>query len=161
MLTVEFVKDLFEYKNGVLIWKNPSKYKRRLIGHAVTGKDGKGYIRVGIKGKRYSVHRVIYFIHYNIWPDYVDHINANKLDNRIENLRSCSNTENSYNAKLSKSNKSGFKGICWSKQRKKWHVQITAGGKRVVSKYFENIKDAKDCVAIERATIHGEFARNL
>lgn len=54
----------------------------------------------------------------------VDHINHNTLDNRRENLRFVSNTENQYNQKISKKNTSGYKGVSWSKNNKKWQAYI-------------------------------------
>jgi len=158
-LTHEQLNHLFYYKDGTLFWKNPSKYVSRFKDFPITSLDSKGYLRVGINGTRYAVHRIIYFMHYGYLPDYVDHINNEKIDNRIENLRPCSNRENSYNAGLSKANKSGIKGVCWNKSIKKWHVQITVNGKRAVSKYFKCIEEARFYVKNKRILLHGEFSR--
>lgn len=160
MVTQDLVRKKFEYEGGKLLWKDPSKYKPSLVGKAVNSLDSKGYLRVGFGGKRHAVHRIIFLYHKGYLPDYVDHINADKLDNRIENLRGCTNEENSYNSKLSKANTSGVKGVSWSGQSKKWHVQISSGGRRVFSKMFDTIGEAKESAGEARARIHGDFARD-
>ncbi len=160
MLTQELVKDLFDYEDGDLIWRNPLKHKSQMKGKKVTSVCSKGYIRVGIKGCRFAAHRVIFLYHKGYLPTHIDHINTNKKDNRIENLRACDNTTNSYNSKLSKANTSGVKGVSWSADRKMWHVQITSKGVRVVSELFKDISTAKDFAQTERVKFHGDIARD-
>jgi hypothetical protein len=61
----------------------------------------------------------------------VDHINGNKLDNRRENLRLCSNSENLCNRGKQKNNTSGYKGVTWNKNNKNWMAQINVLGKYI------------------------------
>lgn len=67
-----------------------------------------------------------------------DHKNGNKLDNRISNLRICSQEFNNKNVSLRKDNTSGYKGVSWSKQYNKWRVQINIKNKRVIVGYYNN-----------------------
>lgn len=88
----------------------------------------------------------------------VDHLNGNTLDNRKYNLRNCTHSENIRNQKLSIKNTSGYKGVSWSINKKKWVVQIQCENKKIFIGYFINSIDA--AIAFNEAAIkyHGEFA---
>jgi len=88
----------------------------------------------------------------------IDHKNGNGLDNRRENLRFCTNTENSRNQGLTKRNKTGFKGVSWSKTRKGFMAQISCDRKVKMLGVFDcpfKAARAYDAAALE---LHGEFA---
>lgn len=72
----------------------------------------------------------------------VDHINRNKLDNRKENLRICTQSQNCFNSKLSKNNKSGFQGVSWLKCANKWHARIMVNRKTIYLGIFSELEDA-------------------
>lgn len=74
----------------------------------------------------------------------VDHINHDTLDNRKNNLRLATTSENQQNRESCQSNsKSGIRGVCWDKQRRKWKCHIKLNGKKVYAKFFDNIEDAE------------------
>ena len=79
-------------------------------------------------GKLVSMHREILGAKDG---EYVDHINGDSLDNRRRNLRICTNAENGRNSKISKANKSGYKGVGWNSQRKLWRAKITVNRKSI------------------------------
>ena len=81
-------------------------------------------------------------MHHGYMPDQVDHINRNKKDNRIENLRECTTHENMCNQGLRKNNKSGCKGVHFNKGKQAWEASITHKGSRDHLGSFKNIKDA-------------------
>ena len=96
-------------------------------------KDGKivgtptkyGHLKVGINNKSYLVHRIAYCMYYGYWPENdIDHINRIPSDNRICNLREVSRSCNLKNAKISSKNRSGIKGISWTKKSQRWRVSI-------------------------------------
>jgi len=97
MITAENVKDLFDYRDGKLFWTDKIYHKSRAgteAGHLNTD----GYIRVGYKGKVRQLHRVVWLWHTGEWPQGdCDHINGDRQDNRIENLRDVSRQENIKN----------------------------------------------------------------
>ena len=89
---------------------------------------------------------------------YVDHINGNGLDNRKENLRICTNAQNARNRRMSKRNTSGYRGVTWHKQTKKWVAQIHVNYKNHYLGLFENKEDAAEARRLKAIELHGEFA---
>ena len=81
----------------------------------------------------------------------VDHINRNGLDNRRENLRIVTPTQNNYNQKIRSDNKSGYRGIWWSGERRKWIVEIWNKKKKY---YFGGYKDINDAISIKNTNFH-------
>jgi hypothetical protein len=89
----------------------------------------------------------------------VDHIDGNGLNNSRSNLRFATNQQNQFNRKIAKNNKSGHKGICWSKDRNKWKASIFINGKRVWEQYFSDIGEAVKAYRDVGLKFHGEFFR--
>ena len=89
----------------------------------------------------------------------VDHINGDGLDNRRDNLRVASPSENSRNQRRKSSNKSGFKGVCWHKYTKKWTARITVEGKQKSLGYFDTPEDAYEAYCKEAIEKYGKYAR--
>jgi hypothetical protein len=153
---IEELNRLFEYQNGILCWR--IRLGRASPGSKVGSANGEGYLTVGINYKRYLVHRIIWVMHGNEPVPIIDHINNNKLDNRIENLRAADDIINTRNAKLRCDSTSGIKGVSWNKRERKWVGQVWHLGKLYRTKMF---KDKKECAAKVRELrekLHGEFA---
>ena len=113
MLTQTKVRELFDYNHqtGELTWKVRLATHIN-IGDVAGSPDRQGYLHVGIKGKRYKNHRLIFLYHNGYLPENeVDHIDRDIANNRIENLRELSKSCNLRNSKLYASNKSGIKGV--------------------------------------------------
>ena len=112
----EDIGDYLRYENGKLFWtKEPSNHVK--IGYEAKAINNKGYKIVGFKGTNYLVHRVAWFLAKGEQPPKeIDHINNDKLDNRIENLRGVTRNQNQHNSKIYKNNKSGVKGVYWLKK---------------------------------------------
>ena len=87
----------------------------------------------------------------------VDHIDSNKLNKTISNLRWCDLSENQYNRKLNKNSISGVKGVIWVKRENKWRSRITFKGKEINLGYFDNIEDAKLVRQKKAAELFKEF----
>lgn len=90
---------------------------------------------------------------------YVDHIHGDRMDNRKSQLRFCTNQQNNCNKGKYKNNKSGFKGVFWSKSLCKWTAQICVNGKRIHLGYFADIIESASAYATAAEEYHGEFAR--
>jgi len=103
----------------------------------------RGYIRLRIKRKLYSAHRLAWLYFYCHYPkNQIDHINGIRTDNRIENLRDVTHQENHRNEKLRSTNKSGRVGVFLCKERSKWLASITVDGKQISLGYFKELEDA-------------------
>ena len=86
-LTQDLVRALFNYRDGNLYWKISKSYRIK-IGNLAGRINKQGYRSVGINNKEYRYHRLIYLYHYGYLPKFIDHIDGNKLNNNIDNLRS-------------------------------------------------------------------------
>lgn len=125
-MTQEEALHHFEYRDGVLIYKNRVLRSNKIsIGDKVGWERPEGYLKFNFKGKSHYAHRVIYLMHHGVYPYEVDHIDGDKRNNRIENLRAACRSENASNVKMWSSNKSGYKGVFWNTQAGKWQAKIT------------------------------------
>jgi hypothetical protein len=88
----------------------------------------------------------------------VDHINGDSLDNRKSNLRTCSHQQNMHNKRIQINNKSGYKGVCWDKLRKKWKVTISLNDKTINLGRFDDITEAAKTYDEKAKELFGEFA---
>lgn len=168
----EYLDECFIYnkKNGKIYWKKRpryhflsnqsfinfnSKYPLKEAGN----KTNDGYLTVNLnRTNKYSVHRIIFKMIYRCDPEYIiDHINGNKLDNRIENLREANDCQNSWNKSVHKNNTSGFKNI--RSVRNKWRAEVTVNKKYFHLGYFVNIDQAKLAVFNFKESYHGEYLR--
>ncbi len=128
---------------------------------AFTANDGKGY-RVGnIFNKKHKAHRVVWAMETGAWPSHqIDHVNGNKTDNRLKNLREATNAENSRNRGANSNNRSGAKGVSWSKQKSKWVATIWTNGKLKTLGHFHDVEEAAAAYAKGSTAIHGSFGRS-
>ena len=158
-LTQEYLNSLFYYKDGNL-YSKIDRYK------TILKKDTlikcylqSGYLRTCINYKSYRVHRLIFMMHYGYMPNQIDHINGIKDDNRIENLREVTHTQNQLNKGIQKNNTSGIKNVVF--EENKWRVRLTVNGKLKSFGCYSDIELA-DLVATEaRDKYHKEFARHF
>ncbi len=124
-----------------------------------------GYRAIGIRvDKRFTLikcHRLAWFFVYGELPESIDHINGDKLDNSISNLRSCNHKENSRNRKTPKNNTSGYKGVYWSKPHKKWGASIGYNRKTYHLGFFDCPKEASEVYKLKAMKLFGEFYNEL
>ena len=162
----ERLHELFEYKDGELRYKNDlydSKGRKTKIvsGTRAGGLHPLGYRKMRVDGKMYFEHRIIWQMFKNNDCDFViDHINNKRDDNRIENLRLSSCSENNQNTKLRKDNTSGVKGVTWNERDRRWTASISINGKRKSLGNFKDISLAKEFIQLARDMIHGNFANH-
>lgn len=124
-LTQRKALDLFRYdpETGYLHWR-VDVGKKIKAGRRAGSVHGRGYINVGVNGRTYRAHRLIWLMEHSEWPDQIDHINHIRHDNRLENLRSVETVDNNQNAKRRSDNQSGVTGVHWCKKQGKWFAFI-------------------------------------
>lgn len=111
---------------------------------ALTSPDGAGYLQGNIFERRYRAHRVAWAVFHGVWPtNQIDHINGNRADNKIVNLRDVPPLLNLRNSKRPTHNRSGVSGVAWDATRGKWHAYIGVGGKTVSLGRFIEFSSAK------------------
>jgi len=159
MLTKEFANELFDYSNGNLYWKKKTNTKT-IIGSLAGTKHSKGYWHIAIHRKQYLAHRIIFLYHHGYLPEFIDHIDGNKLNNKIENLREATKAQNLWNSKINSNNKTGFKNVFWDKQRRKWKVIIKQNKLSHYVGCFDNLDEANQQATQKRLLVHKNFARN-
>lgn len=136
MITQSELKKLLHYdpETGIFI---------RIKSKSIAGYYSNGYKKLKIKGKEYFCHRVAWlYMTGNMPKDCIDHINRIKDDNRFVNLRECTRQQNNLNVSLKANNKSGYKGVSWSKTSKKWKATGYLNKKSIHLGFFENPNDA-------------------
>lgn len=160
---VEELRENFRYnpETGELwrLWKSRRR-KGDLEARICGSLNAKGYRITMFKGNRIKVHRLVWALVHGEWPpDCLDHINGNRADNRIENLRVVTNYQNSLNAKT-RVGVSGVKGVTWDKRKRKWDAVIRANGKKNRVGRFKSLEDAVIAMRLARERLHGEYANH-
>lgn len=148
--------DLFDYDEeaGWLVWRERprSDFQSEAIWKTINSRQaGKragytcpssGYVQIGIDGRLYRAHRLIWMRQFGYWPVQIDHINHDRADNRLDNLQASSDAANRKNQTLSKRNSSGAVGVYWYARKSQWQAYISAGKKRYHLGYFSSKDDA-------------------
>lgn len=148
MITQDKLKSLFTYnkETGVILWNSRERinfktqrsfntWNSRFYNKQAGNKCSDGYIRIRIDSKAYLSHRLIWLLIYGFEPEQIDHINGNKSDNRLCNLRNVNHTDNLRNCPISKNNSSGIIGVSFNSRDSKWLVQIGSHGKTITIGY--------------------------
>ena len=155
-LTKELLESLFHYIDGSLIRKTGRVGDIGSVAGCIH--RGTGYVHVKIDHKAYKLHRLVFLLHHGYLPEIVDHIDGNKANNRIENLRGATKSQNSMNQKIRSTNTSSVKGVSWHKVNKKWKVALCKNYKSYYYGTYED-KELADLVAVEATEIlHGNFS---
>jgi len=137
-----------------------AQWNSRLAGkEAFTSDGGSGYLVGHIFDRRHSAHRIIWAMHTGAWPDkHIDHVDGDPSNNRIENLREATHTENAWNRGAQENNTSGYKGVYWHKHKQKWVARIYKNRKQHHLGYFTCPKEAHAAYCKAAKELHGEYA---
>jgi len=135
-LTQKEVKEIFYYENGELFWRETGSGRIREKAGCQHKRDK--YIVIYVRGRQYQAHRLIWLYHHGYLPEpEIDHINRNRTDNRIENLRQVSVVCNQRNRGNPQNNCSGIKGVWQEKKSQIWRAGIRVNGKQCVLGSFQ------------------------
>lgn len=147
------IKEIFSYDPITGIVEDKSE----IFSFSLIHPNGKKYLRTTIGNKQFLAHRIAWFIYYGEWPSkHIDHINGNGIDNRINNLREVSCSENQKNRRLSSNNKTGLTGVFFNKNA--FVAQIKSNGNQYYLGRFSNFFDA--CCARKSADNKFKFHPN-
>ena len=147
--------DLFEYADGKLFWRINRGCVHAGDEAGALAPNGRLYVQA--YGKKHLVHRVIWFLHHNEVPEFLDHIDGNPLNNKIENLRQATKAQNAMNRKVRADSLTGVKGIM--KKGKKFGASIYLNNKPVYLGTFETAELAKAAYAQAANANFKEYAR--
>ena len=144
---LEELKEFLDYNpdTGIFTWKKQVALNITVGQKAGVMNSWTYYTQIAFKGIEYRAHRLAYYMHHGIDPleKLVDHIDGDKSNNKINNLRLASKSENGRNrVNLPSNNTSGVIGVCWDKKAKKWKAYIMINGKTKHLGYFINKEDA-------------------
>lgn len=145
-----YCKFIYNPETGIL-------YSRHLK-RPISAKTTCGYTCVYVGAKRFQGHRVAWLLHYGEWPkSHIDHINGDRSDNRIANLRECSHQQNIQNRPAFKNNKLGVKGVSMFKNL--YRAQLWHNGCFVLRKDFSTLEDASAAYQAKAQEVFGEWHR--
>jgi hypothetical protein len=154
---------LYDPITGLFVWR----YSRsgRVKQYEPAGIiDARGYRAIGFKGRLYAAHRLAWLYMYGRWPkEEIDHINMDRADNRINNLREATRSQNLHNGRARKQNTHGTKGITKHKYKGKftgkWTAQISRNKIHHYLGIFNSAADAHKAYCEAAEEFYGQFAR--
>jgi len=163
-LTPARLREVLHYdsKYGEFWWLvrcgNYKALDRAAAGSNLTGEQR--YVYVRIDGYSYAAHRLAWLYYYGEWPKVaLDHINGNRRDNRIENLREATSAQNNWNRSTPRDNTSGHKGVYWDKHMGAWRVLIHVNYKKIYVGCSHNLGEAVEMRAAAERKYYGEFSK--
>lgn len=135
---------------GDLFWRlrNPSDrcgryFNTRFGGKKISYNNGSGYLKFRYNGRLFYAHRIAWLLHYGYNPKHqIDHIDGDRSNNRISNLRPATDGINRRNMKLRSNNTSGINGVYWHKQCNKWNARVKVNGKDLSLGLFDTLEEA-------------------
>lgn len=149
--------DLFDIdlEAGTFRWRVKTGGRVK-VGEVAGNKDRGGYLNLMVRGRRYGLHRLMWLAAHGSFPEFdIDHINGDKADNRLSNLRGATRSQNLANLKrMHPKNTSGVRGVFWNSQKAKW--QAKHGQSKHIG-FFASIEEARAAYDAFSYAAHGEF----
>lgn len=171
-ITAEQVRAMLEYNEntGEFRWKprtpdmfedgnqgraaNAKAWNTKLSGKIAGVRCGNGYTAIAIKNKKYYAHRLAILMVTGKWPNHqVDHVNGDRSDNRLCNIREASQYENMQNCTFS-TNNSGYTGVSFKAKTIRWIAQINAYGKQIYLGSFKTKEEAAKAYLKAKSKLH-------
>ncbi len=148
---------LYNKETGIFRWPDGTgKFGGMVAGH----RNSRGYIQIRVNYKLYYAHRLAWMVCHGEWPEcQIDHIDGDKSNNKISNLRLATNSQNQANIPRKSSNTSGMKGVSWSRRHGKWEARTEINNVIQFLGYFDDICDAKNAYDAAHKKNFGDFSR--
>jgi hypothetical protein len=170
--TQDYLREAFSYNNetGELVWRERplhhfknerdwksfnSQFAEKIAGCIST----KGYRQIAIGDIPHLAHRLVWVLCNGTIPAdlQIDHVNNDRADNHLNNLRLATSQQNHFNAGKRSNNRSGFTGVSWHKPSRKWIAAIRINGKKKYLGIFKTAESAAACYATAAIAHHGKF----
>lgn len=160
-LTAARLRELFNYdpETGFFYCKKRRTGSPTTIGDRVGGLNSIGYVQLRVDNNVYLCHRLAWLYVYGTQAKEIDHIDGDRANNRLSNLRLTTSSQNKANRGRQKNNSSGYKGVCWDKKNKKWCAHIMVSRRNVWLGRHSTALEAHEAYKREAVKIYGEFAR--
>lgn len=159
MISQSRLKELLIYSSetGQFVWA--AKRKKHAAGSVAGSFSSKGYWRIKLDSVEYAAHRLAWLYVFGFFPAFeLDHINQNKTDNRIGNLREASRAQNQANISHYRTNTTGARGVTWHKSAKAYQAGIKKHGRSFHLGLFKTVAEASEAYIRASKEIHGEFS---
>jgi hypothetical protein len=153
-ISQERVLELFDYDDGKLFHKSNNEPAKIYV------TKGHRYARIKFDKQEFKLHRIIFLYHKGYLPDIIDHINGDRYDNQIENLREANTYQNRQNSRIYSTSKSGVKNVYWCKKMNKWKVIMNINGETHIFGYYVDIEEAKQVATSMRDKYFKDFANH-
>lgn len=145
-------------ETGVFTWK-----VRRCgvtLGQVAGSVDkGHRYARIKVSETLYLAHRLAWFYTHGVWPkNELDHIDRDRGNNRLANLREATRSQNACNKPTYRNNRTGVRGVCWHKQHRKYIASIQLDGRSRHIGLFRDLNQAAEAYRQASLKIHGCFS---
>ena len=150
----ERVLELFDYDDGKLFHKSNNEPAKIYV------TKGHRYARIKFDKQEFKLHRIIFLYHKGYLPDIIDHINGDRYDNQIENLREANTYQNRQNSRIYSTSKSGVKNVYWCKRMNTWIVSFSINGKRKTFGSYTDLEEAKQVATSMRDKYFQDFANH-
>ena len=157
---IDYIQKNCRYEDGNL-YRTTNKGGKK-IGDKVgwlTHCNGRPYWKMRVGGKTTYLHHAIFVLHHGYKPDYIDHIDGTPTNNRIENLRAATQSQNSANSIMSRNNTSGYKGVTYRKDTAKWQAAVMVNRKHISLGSYVTKEDAYEAYKAGSQKHFGEFSR--
>lgn len=154
-LTQQRLKELLHYdaETGIFTRKVRTANRTR-VGEIVGSRHSGGYVCMCIDGNKQLAHRLAWLYVHGKFPDeQLDHINGDRSDNRLANLREANNKQNQENIGLRANNSTGFRGVSFNTQSGKFEAYVQHNGRRIYAGRFEDAEQAASAAAAKRAQL--------
>lgn len=158
MITQAELKHRLQYDEatGTFVWKNPAKYRQAYTGKTAGSLHSHGYVVISIDSRPYPAHRLAWMYVFGEFPvDCIDHINGQRSDNRIANLRAVDRKANAENRRAARSGHSvGLLGVVWRPRSSKYEARISVNKKYVYLGLFGTAEAAHEAYLQAKRTHH-------
>ena len=149
MITKDEIHRMFTYDNrGYLVRRLGSR-----AGQRAGTTHSSGYRRVTVNGKKMREHRLVFLLHHGYIPTHVDHVNGERADNRIENLRAATSSQNQWNRAVRNS------GVHWMTKRLKWRAKVRRYGRDITIGYYDSKDEAIKAMCVFKEAHDEGFTR--